>query len=43
MTNHFHLLVQLQRPAELSRWLAFMLIYYVHSFNRRYDFMGHLW
>ncbi len=25
MTNHFHLLVQLQRPADLSRWLAGML------------------
>jgi hypothetical protein len=22
LTNHFHLLQQLQRPAELSRWLA---------------------
>ena len=43
MTNHFHLLVQLQRPAEMSRWVAGMLRAYVHYFNRRYGFVGHLW
>ena len=43
MTNHFHLLVQLQRPADLSSWRAGMLRAYVHFFNRRYGFSGHLW
>ncbi len=43
MTNHFHRLVQLQRPADLSSWLAGMLRAYVHFFNRRYGFLGHLW
>jgi putative transposase len=43
MTNHFPLLVQLQRPAELSKWLADMLRAYVHYFNRRFGFVGHLW
>ena len=39
----FHVLVQLVRPADLSRWLAGMLRAYVHYFNRRYRFVGHLW
>jgi hypothetical protein len=43
MTSHVPLLVQLRRRAELSRWLAGMLRAYVHYFNRRYDFVGHLW
>ena len=43
MTNHFHLLLQLQRPADLSSWRAGMLRAYVHFFNRRYGFSGHLW
>ena len=43
MTNHFHVLVQLERPADLSRWLSGMLRAYVHYFNRRYRFVGHLW
>ena len=43
MTNHFHLLVQLQRPADLTSWLAGMLRAYVHFFNRRCGFLGHLW
>ena len=43
MTNHFHVLVQLERPADLSKWLAGMLRAYVHYFNRRYRFVGHLW
>jgi REP element-mobilizing transposase RayT len=33
MTNHFHVLVQLERPADLSRWLAGMLRAYVHYFT----------
>ncbi|MGO8902945.1 MAG: transposase, partial [Isosphaeraceae bacterium] len=43
MTNHFHVLVQLERPADLSKWLAGMLRAYVHYFNQRYRFVGHLW
>jgi hypothetical protein len=42
----FHLLLARYlntRPAELSRWLAGMLHAYVHYFNRRYGFVGHLW
>jgi putative transposase len=42
MSNHFHILVQLERPADLSKWLAGMLRAYVHYFNRRYRFVGHL-
>jgi hypothetical protein len=42
MTNHYHLLVQRQRPAEFSSWLADMLHAYVHYFDRPYGFMGHL-
>ena len=33
MMNHFHVLVQLERPADLSKWLAGMLRAYVHYFN----------
>src|SRR5271157_551483 len=43
MTNHFHVLVQLERPADLSKWLSGMLRAYVHYFNQRYRFVGHLW
>ena len=43
MTNHFHVLVQLDRPADLSKCLAGILRAYVHHFNRRYGFVGHLW
>ena len=33
MSNHFHILVQLERPADLSKWLAGMLRAYVHYFS----------
>ena len=33
MSNHFHILVQLERPADLSKWLAGMLRAYVHYFR----------
>jgi hypothetical protein len=43
MTNHFHLLLQLQRTAELLRWLVCRLCTYWTSITRRYGFVGHLW
>jgi putative transposase len=43
MSNHFHLLVQLQEPKNLSLLVAGLLRSYVHYFNRRYGFCGHLW
>jgi putative transposase len=43
MSNHFHLLVQLPKPKQLSAAVAGLLRAYVHYFNRRYGFVGHLW
>jgi putative transposase len=43
MSNHFHLLVQLADPKKLSSLLAGLLRSYVHYYNRRYGFCGHLW
>jgi putative transposase len=43
MSNHFHLLLQLADPGQLSALLAGLLRSYVHYYNRRYGFVGHLW
>jgi putative transposase len=42
MSNHFHLLLQLRPPQHLSGLLADLLRSYLHYFNRRYGFVGHL-
>lgn len=42
MSNHFHLLVQLPEPKRLSAMAAGLLRAYVHYYNRRYGFVGHL-
>ena len=43
MSNHFHLLVQLERPRQLSTFMAGLLRAYVHHCHRRHQFVGHLW
>jgi putative transposase len=43
MSNHFHVLLQLRDCRQLSRMVAGLLRSYVHYFNRRYGFVGHLW
>jgi putative transposase len=43
MRNHFHLLVRMESAKELSALMAGLLRAYVHYFNRRYGFVGHLW
>lgn len=43
MSNHFHLLFQLERPESLSPLMAGLLRSYVHYFHRRHGFVGHLW
>ena len=43
MSNHFHLLLRLVDPRLLSPLMAGLLGSYVHYFNRRYRFVGHLW
>jgi len=43
MTNHFHLLVRLGDARQLSSLMAGLLRSYVHHFNRRHGFVGHLW
>ena len=40
MSNHFHLLLQLAQPRQLSRLMASMLVAYVRYFQRRYRFVG---
>jgi putative transposase len=43
MTNHFHLLVQLANPRQLSGLMAGLLLAYVRYFHGRHGFVGHLW
>src|SRR5262245_5667948 len=43
MDNHFHLLMQVPNPRDLSRAMAGMLLAYVRYFHTRYGFVGHLW
>ena len=42
MSNHFHLVVQLPNPRQLSRLMAGLAVAYVHHYHRRYGFVGHL-
>jgi putative transposase len=42
MDNHFHLLLQLPRPQDLSRAVAGLLVSYWHHYRRRYRLVGHL-
>lgn len=43
MTNHFHLLLQLDDPKQLSALMAGLLRAYVHHCQRRHGFVGHRW
>jgi putative transposase len=43
MTNHFHVLVQLEDPAQVSALMAGLLRAYVHHCHRRHGFVGHRW
>jgi putative transposase len=43
MTNHFHLLVKLRDPREVSTIMAGLLRAYVHHCHRRHGFVGHRW
>ena len=42
MSNHVHLLVQLDDPRRLSALMAGLLLAYARSLNRRHGFVGHL-
>ena len=42
MDNHFHLLVQLPDPRQLSAMVAGLLVAYWHHYRRRYSLVGHL-
>jgi len=42
MDNHFHLLVQLAQPRQLSRLIASLLVAYVRYVQLRYRFVGHV-
>jgi putative transposase len=43
LDNHFHLLLQLQQPRQLSALMAGLLRAYGHHCHRRHAFVGHLW
>lgn len=43
MTNHVHLLLQLDEPRQLSPLMAGLLRAYVHHCHRRHGFVGHRW
>jgi REP element-mobilizing transposase RayT len=40
LTNHFHLLIQVDKPRRLSSLMAGLLLAYVRYFNRKYGFVG---
>jgi putative transposase len=42
LSNHFHLLLQLPQPRQLSRMMAGMLVAYARYMQRRYRFVGHV-
>jgi putative transposase len=42
LSNHFHLLLQLDDPRRLSSLMAGLLLTYVRYVNARYGFVGHL-
>jgi putative transposase len=42
LDNHFHLLLQLADPRQLSRVGAGLLVSYWHHYRRRYGLVGHL-
>ncbi len=42
MDNHFHLLLQLPDPRQLSALAAGLLVAYWHHYRRRYGLVGHL-
>jgi putative transposase len=43
MSNHFHLLAQLEDPRHVSPLMAGLLRAYVHHCHRRHGFVGHRW
>ncbi len=43
MNNHFHLVMELAKPEELSGIMAGVLRSYVHYHHRKYKSSGHLW
>jgi putative transposase len=42
LNNHFHLLLQLPQPHQLSRVMAGLLVAYVRYVQRRHHFVGHV-
>jgi putative transposase len=42
MDNHFHLLMQLAQPRQLSRLMASLLVAYVRYVQLRYRLVGHV-
>ena len=43
MSNHFHLLVQPTRGADLSLWMQWLMTTHVRRYHRHYGSSGHLW
>jgi REP element-mobilizing transposase RayT len=43
MSNHYHLLIQMRDPRDLSVMMAGLQLAYVHYYHRRRGFVGHLW
>lgn len=43
MPNHFHAVVAQQGPADISRWMHWLLTTHTHRHHLRYDTCGRLW
>lgn len=43
MGNHIHLMVRVEENSNLSRFMKRVNLKYVHCYQRRYTYFGHLW
>ena len=42
MSNHYHLLVQIVKGENLSRFMHYLQMNYAHYFGKKYNFSGHV-
>jgi len=43
MSNHFHLLLQPAKGAELSKWMQWLMTSHVRRYHRHHGTSGHVW
>jgi putative transposase len=43
MTNHFHMLIRIEKETDLSQFMCEFKSYYSKYFNKKYNISGHFW